>query len=260
MTTRSRSVGSLSKVYAQPDPLRRLPSDLAQSGVRRQGSGALPPCSMRNPQAKQSRQEPERRSRAYPGALSPKPTAPDRATTSARDLEVLRIGQWSVRRPADPDARPIFVNLDTGISQEEPPEEVLRELAAEDDTEDQEMNQTGTASTRSCEDMAQTASTMNQTTSSHVSSQELSFRRILLGERCEVPLMMARDILAALREDASLFDEVQKRFSDNAEEPPLQLGIDLPEDLEEAATGLGYNEISDVIATPSGMQILLRVQ
>merc|ERR1719261_801903 len=100
---------------------------------------------------------------------------------------------------------------------------------------------------------------MNQTGSSQVSFQDLSFRRIILGQKCEVPLMMARDILAALREDASLFDEVQKRFSDNAAEPMLKLGVDLPEDLEETATGLGCDEISEVIATPSGMQILLRV-
>jgi hypothetical protein len=93
-----------------------------------------------------------------------------------------------------------------------------------------------------------------------------------------MPLKMARDILAALQEDGSLFGEVQQRFSDVPSEPVLELRPGahgrpasplatpgakpppvLPQDLEEVARELRPGELSDVIGTSTGMQILLRV-
>jgi len=87
------------------------------------------------------------------------------------------------------------------------------------------------------------------------------FQRIILGAKCEMPLKMARDILEALQEDVSIFAEVQEHFSDAPHEPELSLGEGggLGEELEELAVKLQPGEISDVVATEVGMQILLRV-
>jgi len=202
--------------FAGPDPLRRLPSSQSQGSLRRNGPSSLPPSAVRNPQ-----------SRPPSRPLVPRvPLEQSEKPSMDEAVEVMQIGSWSVRRPAQPDARPIFVDLRTGLSQEEPPEEVLRELAA--DSEGGE------------------------------AAEEPSFRRIVLGNHNETPLMMARDILAALRDDASLFDQIQSRFSDTAAEPALELTA-LPKELVEVAAGLAPQELSDVLATEFGMQMILRV-
>lgn len=86
------------------------------------------------------------------------------------------------------------------------------------------------------------------------------FQRIVLGARCDVPLKMARDILEALREDHSIFTQVQQRFSDAPDEPVLGLGDGgLGEELQDTALALAVGEISDVVGTEAGMHILLRV-
>jgi len=82
------------------------------------------------------------------------------------------------------------------------------------------------------------------------------FRRIVLGTGNAMPLKMARDILSALREDISLFDSVQQRFSDLPKEPALEV---LPPELEEVGRMLEPGELSEVIGTKSGMHILLRI-
>lgn len=223
--------------FGGPDPLRRLPASQSHGDLRRQGSGSLPPALARNSQSK-PRNSNERPLKVPP--LNMRSKSPE----ASEPVEVLRIGAWSVCRTGDANARPIFVHVVTGTVQDEPPEEVLRELAAEEhkvqkqDEADLEGN---------CD------------LESQCSSQSPSFRRILLGRHHDMPLKMARDILLALRDDPSMFDVVQSRFSDNAAEPALEPGVSLPEELMEAAAGLACHEISEVIGTESGMQILLRV-
>lgn len=112
-----------------------------------------------------------------------------------------------------------------------------------------------------------TASCASPTQSPHGSRPESPavesprFQRILLGAGSEVPLKMARDILEVLREDASIFPEVQKRFSERKEEPDLRLGEEggLGEELQSEACLLAPGELSDILATEAGMQILIRV-
>lgn len=104
------------------------------------------------------------------------------------------------------------------------------------------------------------------------------FRRIILGSSNEMPLRMARDILFALREDPGLFGEIQQRFSDAPSEPVLELNPEagsrpasplacpgapppprLPKELTAAARALRVGQLSEVIGTDCGMQILMRV-
>mmetsp|Transcript_73980 Transcript_73980/g.130688 ORF Transcript_73980/g.130688 Transcript_73980/m.130688 type:complete len:212 (-) Transcript_73980:64-699(-) len=204
------------KAFGGPDPLRRLPSSQSQGSLRRHGESSLRPSVLRNPESR-----PHSRPKVVPQV--PLERCADHREEGKEAVEVLQIGCWSVRRPAQPDARPIFVNMNTGIAQEEPPEELLRELAADE-----------------------------------APMSRASFRRIVMGKHREMPLMMARDILAALRDDVSLFDQIQIRFSDTAEEAPMELDA-LPEDMVEVAQGLAPHELSDIVATESGMQMLLRV-
>lgn len=212
----------------QPDPLRRLPASQSSGSLRRtrHGQSSLPPAALRKPESR-----PQSRPQAVPRVPLERAAEPTLDADARNDIvEVMQIGCWSVRRNAD--GRPIFVNMNTGLAQEEPPEEVLRELASDVEPEGNSLEARDDA--------------------------EPSFRRIVLGNHREVPLMMARDILAALREDVSLFDELQTRFSDTAAEPALELGT-LPQELTEVAAGLSPHELSGIIATDVGMHMLLRV-
>lgn len=221
------------------------------------------------------------------GAVTPTSEAARRAP------EVLRIGQWSVRRPqsADPSCGPIFVNMTTGREQTEAPPEVLAELsrdgeggktgAAETAPEDAEGDAALEAAER--EDYFPSGADADDRSGSAAPTPRRSpsaprFRRIILGSSNEMPLRMARDILSALREEPGLFGEIQQRFSDSPSEPVLELHPEadgrpasppalpgapppprLPKELARVARALRPGQLSEVIGTDSGMQILLRV-
>mmetsp|Transcript_6254 Transcript_6254/g.17916 ORF Transcript_6254/g.17916 Transcript_6254/m.17916 type:complete len:299 (-) Transcript_6254:138-1034(-) len=188
---------------------------------------------------------------------------------AAQAKEVLRIGPWSVRRaPGGPDAGLLYVNVETGRAQREPPQEVLEELGMDNDEdgdggdggdgEDQDFNQTTTSGGgRSIRDSR--PGTGGSGGSPSTTESPAKFQRIVLGSRNETPLAMARDIRAALVEDVSLFDAVRQRFSDVlSDEGPWDLD-GLPEELDGIASALAPGEVSQVIGTDSGMQILLRI-
>lgn len=182
--------------------------------------------------------------------------------------EVYRTGVWSVRRHADPDFGLIYVNVETGRVELQPPPEVLSALGLDENGGDSvgegEPEPCGTDAEDEHGGGSRGAGTASAASGSEAEAQAPSsprFRRIVLGASCEVPLRMARDILAALREDMSLFTEVQRRFSDAPQEPALGLGEGgLPEELESVALALRPGEVSDVVGTEAGViQILLRV-
>lgn len=232
----------------------------------------------------------------------PKGMATPSADAAARAQEVLRIGEWSVRRPrsADPSIPPIFVHVKTGHVQNEPPQEVLVELSRDADGNDdaeqaasappapQETNEEDEDAAleaaeredffpNTAEDEARSRSSSAAPTPRR-SPCASRFQRIILGSCNEMPLRMARDILKVLREDPALFSEIQQRFSDSPSEPVLELHPDagsrprsplacpgapppplLPKELTAVARGLKPGQLSEVIGTDSGMQILLRV-
>jgi len=84
------------------------------------------------------------------------------------------------------------------------------------------------------------------------------FLRIILGSDNYMPLAMARDILAAIKEDISIFDAVKTKFSDEPNENSMDLN-GLSEELQETAMQLDLGQVSEVIGTEAGMQILLRI-
>lgn len=198
---------------------------------------------------------------------------------AAEAKEMLRIGAWSVRRaPGGPDAGLLYVNLETGRAQKEPPPEVLQEL--EMDPEEAEGND---ADGDAAEDVAggqqldsrpgsrgsgsrpgtgrrSSRSGSGDTGSPPAAAEALEapkFRRILLGNSQDLPLKMARDIQSAIKEDITFFDLAQKRYSDA---PREEFDFEAcPEELEAVAAALSPGEISGVVGTDLGMQIVLRV-
>jgi len=187
--------------------------------------------------------------------------------------EVLRVGRWSIRKVGRPRRRGgehclIYFDLSTGRAQAKPPQEVLTELGLEADyeeegeLEEEEEDVSGNSRPRrrrGCARGHPPGEGMGKSGGGGSPPQSPLFRRVVLGSGCEVPITMARDILDALREDAELFEDVQLRFSDYPAEVPFQLGGGLPEAVQSAALELRVEEVSDIISTDAGVQILKRV-
>lgn len=206
---------------------------------------------------------------------------------AAEAKEMLRIGAWSVRRaPGGPEAGLLYVNVETGRAQKEPPQEVLQELEM-DSEEEAEMNdgghgaaaeeaasgsrpgsasrpgskgsRPGSASRRADGSRPGSSGGSQSAAPREQPKFEPKFRRILLGNSQDLPLTMARDIQNALKEDGSFFDMAKKRYCDAPQgEAPFDFE-GLPEELEGIAAALAPGEISGVIGTDVGMQIVLRI-
>mmetsp|Transcript_2800 Transcript_2800/g.4339 ORF Transcript_2800/g.4339 Transcript_2800/m.4339 type:complete len:238 (+) Transcript_2800:51-764(+) len=157
------------------------------------------------------------------------------ATAMALDnsVELIRLGGWSIQRLArgGPNSGLIYVHVASGHSQGVPPRDVLEEL-----------------------DMVEQPDRIE----TELAEKGPLFRRIVLGCGFDVPYTMARDILEALREDVSLFADVQRKFSDFPAEPCLQLD-ELLKTLDMSELTLEPGEVSDALRTEIGVQILLRV-
>merc|ERR1719272_2702202 len=146
---RSQSLGAL-RSHSKDSCDRAVRS---QEAVRSPLAGALlPPCEKRRP--RDNVPAPWQKAAPAPGACKGGglPRIPSRPTGLAstdpgpedakanksqarHGSEILRIGEWSVRRSSekDPNASPIYVHLRTGQVQTEPPQEVLNELANDAD-------------------------------------------------------------------------------------------------------------------------------
>lgn len=175
------------------------------------------------------------------------------------------VGCWSVRRKEGLGL--IFVNSETGRAQAEPPEDVLAELGMEDgqnpscpssDPASRSGTASGSGSARTAEEFTASGPLQLRKTLD-ASGSDPQFSRILLGNNRGMPLAMARDILAAVREDVSIFEGARKSFSDVPHEQAVFSLDTMPAELEEVALALGPGEFSGVIGTEAGMQILLRV-
>mmetsp|Transcript_60372 Transcript_60372/g.124931 ORF Transcript_60372/g.124931 Transcript_60372/m.124931 type:complete len:293 (+) Transcript_60372:47-925(+) len=169
-----------------------------------------------------------------------------------RAEEVLRVGLWSVRKlPENPDIPLVYLNEEEGRVEVEPPQEVLDELHIDDGSP-------------TAAHLEATEPPEHEACSEERDAQEDDgspvFRRIILGAKAEVPLRMARDILDAVREDLGLFEQVQERFSESPEESCFRLDDSLDEELATVALSMQPGEVSEVLGTEAGMQILLRVR
>lgn len=184
---------------------------------------------------------------------------------------MLRIGAWSVRRaPGGPDAGLLYVNVETGRAQKEPPQEVLQELEMDDEenasgggtTEDkQQPGSRSSPSRQGSKSRGGDGSRPGSSSGAHPASakEEPKFRRILLGNGQDLPLRMARDIQGAIKEDLTFFDMAKKRYCDAPKDEAAFDVEGLPEELEAVAAALTPGELSGVVGTDAGMQIVLRV-
>lgn len=267
----------MKKQQAGP-PLRRSQSQTGPLGSNGRPLPILPPAGTRRPRADEAPWQ-----RAYPrglgriaslGGLTGKtvltgtemlvPGNLQNLDASHVGEELMRIGSWSVCRPVGHSTGLIFLHLDTGIVESIPPEEVLVELEMqepEDDTS-RPSSRSRPQSSRSRPQSGRSSRDGGSATAAPKAEvavlERPSFKRIVLGNGHEMPLAMARDIHAALREDASIFDAARLRFSDNPNEPALEIS-GLPEELGDVASALALGEFSRVIGTEAGMQIVLRV-
>ncbi|CAE7471792.1 unnamed protein product [Symbiodinium necroappetens] len=169
-----------------------------------------------------------------------------------RAEEVLRVGLWSVRKlPENPEIPLVYLNEEEGRVEVEPPQEVLDELHIDDGSP-------------TAAHLEATEPPEHEAWSEERDAQEDDgspvFRRIILGAKAEVPLRMARDILDAVREDLDLFEQVQERFSESPEESCFRLDDSFDEELATVALSMQPGEVSEVLGTEAGMQILLRVR
>jgi hypothetical protein len=166
------------------------------------------------------------------------------------------------------------VHLKTGAVQTEPPQEVLAELANDDDFEAEQIEEgkeqgdnedkeveLDEALEAEAEDYFPSGSRPASSSSRPASgSAPPRFRRIVLGAGNVMPL------------------RIQQRFSDSPSEPVLELRLGangrpasplaapgappmplVPPELEPVAAVLQPGELSEVVGTDAGMQILLRV-
>lgn len=248
-----RRSSSHTGVHSQSDGYPDLRGQ--RSGDPRRGSVGRPPQqpgSMRPSVARGNRNRPLPRLCAHGMATvgSPHNHSPSRPSPRALEKakEVICIGQWSVRKFQEPGNGLIYVNTKTGHSTTTPPREVLFALDLDLDS------QRGTDS--ATEDVA--SQDMNELLVSEAPKSP-RFRRIVLGSSHDMPLRMARDLLDVVREDASLFVELQHRYSEFPSESILSLG-DLSEAIKDTTLQLEPGDISDVMGTDDGMQILLRVR
>lgn len=214
------------------------------------------------------------------------------AMDTAEGLELIRIGIWSVRRTAGGglDGGLVYVNTETGEMLADPPQDVLADLGMDGEeevgpripsTSPEGMSMNGGSrpstsggsrsrpgtSSRSRPGTAQgrpdSGAQQSGSASSRAETQdpeEARFLRIVLGKRNEMALSMARDILAAINEDIGIFDAVKTRYSDKPDETSVELS-GLPEELQQTASvySLEVGQLSEVLGTDEGMQILLRI-
>lgn len=166
--------------------------------------------------------------------------------------EILRCGQWSVRRLRG-DSGLVYVDVETGELRTEPPREVLFALELGGEEEDGEELQ-------DC-DKAEVSASDGE--AGPVALQSPRYKRIVLGASCGgLPLTMARDILKVLREDGAVFDSIQQRFSEHPRETPRKLSEfeDLSADAFDAVSELEGGSVSDILQSECGVQIFMRIQ
>eukprot|EP00929_Paragymnodinium_shiwhaense_P111761 TRINITY_DN8004_c0_g1_i1.p1 TRINITY_DN8004_c0_g1~~TRINITY_DN8004_c0_g1_i1.p1 ORF type:complete len:330 (+),score=73.78 TRINITY_DN8004_c0_g1_i1:38-1027(+) len=207
------------------------------------------------------------------------------AASDGDEEEIIRLDKWSVVRVRSSNAL-LYIDTSNGKRYSQAPPEVLYALNLDEDGSDG--GDGSGAPPADAGAMGRTGMSMNSTTASTDGNggtelmtpsddqdedlvQELStasFRRIVLGTTAksrDMPVRMARDLCMALREDVSMFEQLQQRFSDYPSEPAMFLCDDfsqrrLPDGVENLVLGLKVGEASDVVATENdGIQILLRM-
>jgi len=155
----------------------------------------------------------------------------DRSDDGAGEVHVF--GEWTAHE--DPELGLVFVHITSGQVQTECPPEVWAFLQNEDQKiqDDQDAAQ--------CQPEAQ-------------------YQRIFMSANKNVPqLLMAKDMVAAVRQGATPFAAIQQRFSDSREEGVLSARNCGSQELVTCAQSLKVGQVSDPIVDKAGVHILMRV-
>jgi len=148
------------------------------------------------------------------------------------DAVVHVFGEWTAHE--DLELGLVFVHTASGRVQTTPPPELLEYLEEEDRVaqDDQEADQT---------------------------KPEAKYQRIFMRVDKNVPqLLMAKDMVAALRQGSTPFEAIQQRFSDACEEGLLSLHHFSSEEVATSAKALKIGQVSDPIVDEAGVHILMR--
>lgn len=146
-------------------------------------------------------------------------------------------GEWTAHE--DPELGLVFVHTSSGRVQTSPPPEILAFIQDED--------------ARAAQDV------LDQEAGVETKSKA-QYRRIFMSERKDVPqLLMAKDMVAALRQGSTRFEAIQQRFSDAREEGFLSARHCSSKELKTCAQSLRIGQVSDPVVDKSGVHILMRV-
>lgn len=147
--------------------------------------------------------------------------------------EVHVFGDWTAHE--DPELGLVFVHITSGRVQTDPPEELMEFLQDEDKTAQD-----------------------NQEAAQHQSDAQ--YQRIFMSANKNVPqLLMAKDMVAAVRQGATPFAAIQQRFSDSREEGLVSARNCGSQELMTCAKSLRVGQVSDPVVDKAGVHILMRV-
>lgn len=147
--------------------------------------------------------------------------------------EVHVFGDWTAHE--DPELGLVFVHIASGQVQTDVPPEVLAYIQEEEHAanDDQEANQ---------------------------SQSNAKYERIFMSTNKNVPqLLMAKDMVAALRQGTTPFAAIRQHFSDAREEGLLSARNCGSQELQACAKSLRVGQVSDPVVDKAGVHILLRV-
>jgi len=148
------------------------------------------------------------------------------------DAVVHVFGEWTAHE--DPELGLVFVHTASGQVQTTPPQELIDFIEQED------------------------RAAQNQTVQQ--SQSEAMYQRIFMKVDKNVPqLLMANDMVAALRQGSTPFEAIQQRFSDAHEEGLLSVQNSWSKEVATCAKSLRVGQVSDPVVDAVGVHILMRV-
>merc|ERR1719198_1426458 len=128
-------------------------------------------------------------------------------------------GEWTAHE--DPELGLVFVHTASGLVQTTPPQELIDFIEEED------------------------RASRNQDQEAHQNQSNAKYQRIFMKVDKNVPqLLMAKDMVAAVRQGNTPFEAIQQHFSDTSEEGMLTVQRSWSKEVANCAKGLRVGEVS----------------
>lgn len=233
-----------------PFELASRPNTIPKAGHSRSKRQGVDSLSKRPPSAGYRPPSADRRAGSRPSSSKQKkfsdpPLQPGQKLPATLGLDgdgvgaVHVFGEWTALE--DPELGLVFVHTSSGRVQTTPPPEVLAFIQGED--------------TRASQDTQSLDQEPGKTTKS-----EAQYQRIFMSTKNDVPqLLMAKDMVLALRQGSTPFQAIQQRFSDTREEGLLSTQQCSSKELKTCAQSLRIGQVSDPVVDRAGVHILMRV-